>query len=70
VLDGQRREEAANLLVAEFGSGPAADKGLKSNDPKAVSFEGPPRVIAEFDRTFQVSELLFPGGWAVSGTLN
>ena len=68
MLDGQRREEAANLVVAELGCGPTADKGLKPFDPKAVSFKGPVGVVAEFNGPFQVTEFSLPGGSVRSGT--
>jgi hypothetical protein len=46
MLDGQRREETANLLVAELGGGPTPDESLKAANPKAVGFEGAVGVIA------------------------
>jgi hypothetical protein len=46
VLDGQGREEAANLLVAELGGGPTADESLIAANPKAKGFEGAVGVIA------------------------
>ena len=62
MLDGQGGEKAANLLVAKLDGGPTADKGLKPDDPKAIGFERPGGVIAEFDSTFQVAEFPFPRG--------
>ena len=67
-LNGQGGEEPANFLVAEFGGGATADEGLKSCDPKAVGFEGPGGVIAEFNGAFQVAEFPLPGGSVRHGT--
>ncbi len=67
MLDGQRGKEAANLLVAEFGGGSAADESLKTSDPKAIGFEGAGGIVAELDGAFQVVEFPLPGSSIGSG---
>jgi hypothetical protein len=62
MLDGQGREKAANLLIAELSCRSAMDEGLEPSDPKAIGFEGPAGIIPQLNCTFQVAVFPLPGG--------
>ena len=62
VLDGQGRQEAANLLIAKLSGRSATNECLEPSDPKAVGFKGPVGIIPQLNCTFQVAVFPFPGG--------
>ncbi len=64
MLHGEGGEEAAHFVVAELSGRSAADEGLEACHPEAICFQGPARIVAQFNRGFEVSVLSLPGSWA------